>query len=407
MGTSVELDTFRNECRKWLAANMQRWQSGDKTGDDGDAIALARVLQRRLYDGGYGGLCFPVEYGGRGLAPEFQRVFNEESVGYLMPQAFAIPTLSIIGATILDCGSEDQKMRFLPPMFNGDALWVQMLSEPHGGSDMASVRMRATRDGDAWILNGSKIWTSGALWADMAVCLARTDWQVPKHAGLTMFLLDLKSDGLDMVPIEMIDGSLHFCQEFVDDVVVSDDAVLGEVNAGWSVATRLLHHERLAVAGASQFANTYLRKSSNVSAGQPDLFELARRNDVLDDPVVRQRIGRAEVLAVVQDLMRQRMSLATETGELKGPVGSILRLLGGLADVERAAIRFELAADEAVVSEDSVAAGIAYVQRQASCMGGGTTEMARNLIAERILQMPREAQPDKGIPFADVPQGRR
>src|SRR5690606_35832010 len=145
----------------------------------------------------------------------------------------AIPTLSILGATILDFGTPEQQRRYLPPMFRGEHLWVQMLSEPHRGSDLARARTKAVRDGGTWVLSGTKIWTSGALHADLALCLARTNWDVPKHRGLTMFIVDLRTKGIDMQPITMVDGTQHFCQEFLDEVSLPADAVLGEVDQGW------------------------------------------------------------------------------------------------------------------------------------------------------------------------------
>ncbi|MGH9078505.1 MAG: acyl-CoA dehydrogenase family protein, partial [Acidimicrobiales bacterium] len=218
-----DVASFRRRARAWLGETMPRLPAGytnallnreDESGEQ------ARRLQRTLFDGGFAGICFPVDYGGQGLSRAHQRVFTQESLEYQMPTLFSVPTLTILAATLLDFGTEEQKRRHIPAILSGDELWVQFLSEPSGGSDLAGLITRATRDGDVFLLSGSKIWSTGASRADYAMCLARTDWHAPKHRGLTMFIMKIHQPGVELQPIKMVNRTAEFCQEFFDDVPI-------------------------------------------------------------------------------------------------------------------------------------------------------------------------------------------
>jgi len=228
-----DVESFRLRARAWLAANMPRLVPGqanslEEIGRINDAMwPRARELQRLLYDGGFAGICYPREYGGLGLTPAHQRAFNAECAGYEMPLVLNTPTFSICGPTILDMGSEEQKRQHLPAVIRGEEILVQFLSEPRGGSDLAGVTTRATRDGDVFILNGSKIWSSGAYAADWALCLTRTDWDAPKHRGMTMFLVKVHQPGVQIRRIRQVGGGDEFCQEFFDDVPIPASDVVG------------------------------------------------------------------------------------------------------------------------------------------------------------------------------------
>ena len=202
-------------------------RNGDGPGQQSDDEELAEVahhrdLQRRLFDAGFAGICFPKEYGGQGLTPAHQQALNEEIWPYEYPARFQVPTLQPCATLILDYGTEEQKREHLPAILRGDEIWMQLLSEPTGGSDVAGAQTTAVRDGDEWVLNGSKIWTTGAWWADWGLCLARTNWDVPKHRGLTVFMLRLHQPSIEVHRIEMLNGSREFCQEFLTDVRVPD-----------------------------------------------------------------------------------------------------------------------------------------------------------------------------------------
>src|SRR5258708_1189363 len=243
MSTSTDRDlesveSFRERARVWIAGNLTPVSDtpdskSEEGGGDGDETAWlhARRLQAKLYEGGFAGICYPREYGGLGLTPAHQRAFNEEGAGYETPALLNTPTFTICGPTILDMGSEEQKRGHLPAAIRGEEVFVQFLSEPAGGSDRAGVPARAPRDGEVFILSGSKIWSSGAYAADYALCLARTDWEAPKHRGLTMFLLRVRQPGVQIRRIRQVDGGSEFCQEFFDNVAVPLSAVVVELNA--------------------------------------------------------------------------------------------------------------------------------------------------------------------------------
>jgi len=404
--TLENLDVYRERVTAWMNENMplrdkhKPWHPLD---DDDDRASRNRELQKRLDSGGFAGICYPKEYGGQGLPIEYQRVFDDVSEDFDMPMLFSVPTLSITGPTVLEFGTEEQKQRYIPKWINGDELWVQFMSEPTGGSDMAGSLMRADHDGDLFILNGSKIWSTYAYRSDFALCLARTDWDVPKHRGLTMFIVPIHHPGITLTQIKMVDETEEFCQEFFDDVEIPAANVVGEVNDGWTVATRLLFHERAAVGGASPYTSGRYRGTGD--AGRDELVELARSTGRTQDGPARQMIGNAEVLNVVQRQLIDRVRTGMESGYFPGPAGSLVRLFGGMAGLERASIALELSGGQALVWNDDEGdgeAGIAFIRRQASCLGGGSTEMARNLISERILGMPREYAADRDVAFSDV-----
>jgi alkylation response protein AidB-like acyl-CoA dehydrogenase len=400
-----DLAGYRRRLRAWLAENMPRLPADadwDPLRDDDDRASRARELQRRLYDGGFAGICYPREYGGQGLTIEYQRVFDEESEGYQLPMLFSVPTLSICGPTVLDFGTEEQKQRYIPAFIRGDELWVQFMSEPTGGSDMAGALTRATRDGDVFMLNGSKIWSTFAYRSDLALCLARTNWDVPKHRGLTMFIVPIHHPGITVNQIKMVDGSEEFCEEFFDDAVIPAENVLGEVDDGWTVATRLLFHERAAVGGASPYTSGRMRGGG--ATARNELVDLTIDAGKAADPVARRLVGQAEALSIVHAQLADRVRTGLETGYFPGPAGSLVRLYAGMAAIERASIALELAGDDALVWDDDAGGGpgVDYVQRQRSCLGGGSTEMARNIISERLLGMPREYAADRDVAFRDV-----
>ncbi len=401
------LEDFRLRARKWLASNMPRlapdappWYAMQVGVEQ---AARARELQRRLYEAGFAGLCYPVEYGGQGLTWEYQSAFTKESAPYEMPLLFNTPTLTIVGPTILDMGSEAQKRRYLPAMLRGDELWVQFMSEPSGGSDLAGAITSAKFDGTNYILNGSKIWSSYAHFSDYAICLARTNWDAVKHQGLTMFIVKIHQPGVRVDQIRQSDGGLEFCQEYFDDVPIAPENVVGEVNDGWTVGQRLLFHERSATGGSSPYASGAAgRQRESID----DLVRLAKKGGVSRDTHIRDLLAEAHILQTVQAQIVRRISAGIAAGAMPETAGAILRLGNAMFRVRRADIAFEIAGTGAVAWQGEASGandvGGAYIFRQASCLGGGSTEMQRNIISERVLGMPREAAADRGIPFKDV-----
>ena len=411
-GTDVEdVESFRARARAWLAESMPRLVPG--VNDSLEAMMLrgddiwprARELQRMLYDGGFAGICFPRAYGGLGLTRAHQQAFNEECAGYEMPLVLNTPTFSICGATVLDMASEEQKLQHLPAVIRGDEIMVQFLSEPRGGSDLAGVTTRATRDGDVFILSGSKIWSSGAYAADWALCLARTDWEAPKHRGMTMFLLKVHQPGIEIKRIKQVNGNNEFCQEFFDDVVVPASCVVGEVNGGWAVASRQLFHERNAVGGGSPYVSGTVAAPRR-GPGTQGLIDAVRATGQSGDVYVRELVAEAHTIGRIQQQLISRVTDGMRTQQLPPPAAAIMRLFAGQASTRIAEIGVEIMGSHAVAGGEGLGYGESFLMRQAGSLGGGSTEMSRNIISERVLGMPREFAADRDVPFSQVRQGR-
>ena len=405
-GESTEtVAEFRSRAKAWLAENLPP-QEPDQAAlleRDGEASwQRARELQKTLYDGGFAGICFPREYGGLGLGYEYKKAFDAESVGYETPLMLNVPSFAICCATILDMGSEEQKRTHIRAALRGDEVLVQLLSEPSGGSDLAGVITRADRRDDRWIINGAKTWSTWAFAADYGLCLARTDWNVPKHEGLTMFLLPLRHPGITINRIQQVNGSVEFCEEFFDDVEVGDDAVVGEPGQGWEVASRQLYHERRSMGDGSEYTSgPGITEAEDVSV---DLLSLVERTNQEESERVREAIGRALVHRTVHGQLSEHVFHAVATGSLPPTAGSIIRLsMAAVHDVETD-IALAVAGSAAVV-EDSAGQldiGTRYLGRQIASIGGGPTEKARNVIGERVLNFPREHAADRGVPFNQV-----
>ncbi|HSA52353.1 MAG TPA: acyl-CoA dehydrogenase family protein [Yinghuangia sp.] len=405
------VESFRARARAWLADDMPKLGNVSHLArhqDEDRSWIRARELQQKLYAGGFAGICFPKEYGGLGLSQDHQRAFNEESTGYELPILLNIPTFSVCCATLLEWGTEEQKRTHIGAAIRGEEVLAQFLSEPSGGSDLAGLTTRAELQGDEWVVNGAKTWSTSAYGADYALCLARTDPNRPKHDGLTMFLMPTKAPGLTMNRIRMVDGSTEFCEEFFDDVRLPADAVVGEVNGGWKVATRQLHHERTAMGGGSPYTSGEGMPRSK-SAMQP--IEVARASGRTADPEVRTMIGEALALATVHEQLVERISHGLASGHLQGPAITMLRLFHAETSQAENDLGLRIAGSMAAVGSDPAPdfarqVGTSFLNRQVISLGGGSTEMARNVISERLLGMPREYAPDRGVPFNRIARGR-
>lgn len=413
--TTVEdIETFRLRARTWLAENMPKVDpdaAPPPPGDDDEEWTKARELQMLLHSGGFAGICFPREYGGLGLGSEFQEAFTHEAEGYQMPLLLNVPTFSICAPTILDMGSEDQKRERISAAIRGDEVLVQFLSEPSGGSDLAGLITRADRDGDTWVINGAKTWSTSAYAADYALCLARTDWNAPKHRGLTMFLMPTNAPGITMRRITQVNGSTEFCEEFFDDVVLPESAVVGEVNGGWAVASRQLFHERTAVGGGSPYVSG--RGTGRVATPKTDLVEVARATGRNNEPGVRELVGEAHAKERVQEQLIRRVTQGITSGAMPAPAASIMRLFHAETDwlVDDYAVSIAGAAGVTGTGggpgDPGVGGRVAvnYLMRQGASLGGGSSEMSRNIISERILGMPREFAADRDVAFSQVKRG--
>ncbi len=288
-----------------------------------------------------------------------------------------------------------------PAMFAGDELWCQLFSEPSAGSDLAGITTRATRDGDRWLLTGSKVWSSGAVYADYGMCLARTNWDVPKHRGLTWFAVKLDAKGVEIQPIRQINGNSEFCQEFFSDVELTDDDVIGEVDQGWSVAQTMLVFER----GAGTPGSAVMAAPPQGLA--PDLVALARRVGRERDPVVRQLIAKAHTNAYVHGQLARRIAqhLRIDPSAAAG-IASYGKLAAGTFLPIRARIGMEIGGPAALLWDDEDVeeqrASLDHLNSRIMSIAGGTNEMQRNAIGERVLGLPREPSFDTKKPFREV-----
>ncbi|MGC1804183.1 MAG: acyl-CoA dehydrogenase family protein [Mycobacterium sp.] len=408
--TTESVAAFAERARDWLAATMPRIEDPDNPpyADRGEEESWQHVrgLQRRLYDGGFAGICFPTEYGGLGLGIEYQKAFDAESAGYELPLILNTPTFTICCATMLDTGTEEQKRQHISAALRGDEVLVQLLSEPSGGSDLAGVITRAERRGERWIVNGAKTWSTGAFAADYGLLLARTNWDVPKHEGLTMFLVRLDSPGITLRRIKQVNGSTEFCEEFFDDLELSDDDVVGDVDKGWEVASRQLYHERRAVGGGSEFASG--RGAENNQEQSPDYHAMLRAAGLTGNERVREAAGRALTHRAVREQLIDHVYRGVLDGSLPPTGGTLIRLF----QAEEVSLEIDtalaIAGGAGVVDGPTglLAVGERYLSRQTAHLGGGTTEMARNVIGERMLGFPRELAADRGVPFNQVKHGR-
>ena len=406
-----DLDEFRQHARKFIRGNLREVGplslARRALTDEEETVAVRRdrEVQRLLWEGGLAGLCVPKEYGGRGLTPAHQELLNLELAGFEFPRRLQIPTFSPCAAVLLDYGTEDQKREHLPAILKGEEVWLQLLSEPSGGSDAAGALTTAERDGEEWVLNGSKIWTTGAWWSDWGLCLARTNWDVPKHRGLTVFILPIRHEGIEMHRIEMLNGNKEFCQEFLSDVRIPDSWRVGDVDDGWSVCTRWMFHERMLF---NSPLVTLPVGTTRGNAGLASAYHLARDADRLEDPTALDLAGEAYMLELVNRELHRRLLEGTELGVLPDQIAAVGRLFSATVAMRTTTIAFDLAGPSGGAwSEHNRLsdAGTDFLMRQAPCIGGGTTEMARNVVSERVLGMPRESAPDRGTAFRDVPRG--
>jgi alkylation response protein AidB-like acyl-CoA dehydrogenase len=414
---SEDLEEYGRRAGEWIVANLPRagaasdrfFLSAVTSSDEEDLarIETCRELQRTLFHGGYAGITVPRAYGGQGLTAAHQATFNRTLRGFDYPAEIQASTFIPCMAILLEFGTEEQKRRHIPAILQGEEIWVQLLSEPGGGSDAAGAVTTAVRDGDQWVLNGSKIWTTGAWYGDWALCLARTNWDVEKHRGLTVFSLPMRGQGVEIHRVELLNGSREFCQEFLSDVVVPDSDRVGDVDAGWTVVTRWLHHERT-IAGGSPFVTGTGNRQSEGQSEPRAMLGLARRLGTAGEARTRELIGEAQALTLARRALTRSLGPGMQSGRVSPHAAAVLRLFSGTTTVRKAAIAFEVAGAAGVahaeVDHDLASVASAYILRQAACIGGGTTEMARNVISERLLGMPRESRGDSGA-FRDVPRG--
>ncbi len=393
---------FRTEVRTWLADNAPAKGSPDdfSTGfvegriEPDEFMRMAKAWQGFLVDEGWAGITWPKAYGGRGGTSMHSVIWGQEANQFgVAVNTFAVG-IGMAGPTILRHGNDEQKSRFLPPMLRGEEVWCQLFSEPDAGSDLANIATRAVRDGDEWVVSGQKVWTSGAGESDWGILLARTDPDVPKHKGITYFLVDMHSPGFDIRPLKQMTGADHFSEVFLDEVRIPHANVLGEVNGGWGCAITTLSNERGLIAGAN--------KSSDTMA----LIELARKRGRSDDPILRQKLVDCWIRQQIQRYHGFRLQTALSKGVPPGSETSVMKLFAAEYLRRLGETSLELLGPEGGLLEPDGPGGtdwqLRFLYAPAIRIAGGSNEVQRNIMAERVLGLPREMIDDRNVAFRDL-----
>ena len=399
---------FRAEARAFLSANAPS-KAGAKpvlrqSGVDASAVSRCKAWQAKKADAGFAGLTWPKRFGGREASPILQVIYNQEEDDFAVPRGLYEIGLGMCIPTMMTYAKPEQLDRYVRPALHGEEVWCQLFSEPAGGSDLAALRTRAERDGDDWVINGQKIWTSGAHLSDFGIIVVRTDPNVPKHEGLTFFFLDMKSPGIDIRPIHQMSGASHFNEVFFTDVRVPDSQRLGAVGQGWRVSLTTLMNERLAVGDVQR-------------PEVDDLLELSRKarldgKPAIQNAAVREKIAEWHARSQGLKFTRFRTMTALSKGETPGPENSIHKLVNASKLQDIASYGLDLMGAGGLVLDDDLveAYGMfqsALLSSPSARIAGGSDEILRNIIAERVLGLPPDIRADKGKPFNQVPTGRR
>lgn len=399
---------FRAEARAWLDANAELLAPGEEGPGMGENlspenVAAAKAWQKKKADAGWACITWPKEYGGRGATPMENVIWNEEQAKYKAPGDIFSIGIGMCGPTVMAHGTPEQQARWIPKLLSGEEVWCQLFSEPSAGSDLAGLRTTAVKDGDEWVVNGQKIWTSGAQICEWGILVVRTDPTVVKHAGLSYFVVNMNSPGVEIRPITQINGGQGFNEVFFTDVRIPDDQRLSEVGNGWSVALTTLMNERQSIGSGMGVGS--LEDLVGFAAG----IEIDGR-PALEDTAVRERIADYVTKARGLNNTSLRTLTALSKGLPPGPEASMGKLVGAVLQQEAASFAMDLAgASGALLDSDATPEAAAWQERYLSLPGlriaGGTDEILRNIIAERVMGLPSDARADKGVAFKDIPTG--
>lgn len=398
---TITHEEFQARAKEFLKANAVPHSQPPVEWTEESLVAECRRFHQALADAELGGITYPVEYGGQGLDKGYLEVFNQELSRYQAPLVPAAISHGMCLPVLNDFGTDEQKARHQARIIRCDELWCQMFSEPGAGSDVASLATRAIRDGDQWVLNGQKVWTSGAQYCEYGLCVARTDPAQPKHRGLSMFIVDLSLPGVDIRPLRQINGSSHFNEIYLTDVRVGHDCLVGGEGNGWNVAVAMLMYERVAIGAGGSGAMSR-------SMGSAKLITEARQRGRDDDPVVRDAIADLYIRERIQKFIGMRIRQAVESGKAPGPEGSIAKLNAAILSRRASDVAIELAGPSGQAwnakDEDADEWASAVISAPAMAIAGGTNEVQRNIIGERVLGLPKEPDPFKGQPWEEVPR---
>jgi acyl-CoA dehydrogenase len=397
---TAEEARFREESRAWLKTNVPT--AGELEGLD--YIARAKLWQKRKYDAGRACIRWPKEYGGRGASAIEQVIWNQEEAKFDTPQSVFQIGQGMAAPTLMAYAGDAHKSRYLPKLASGEEIWCQLFSEPAGGSDLAALRTRSERRGDEWIVNGQKIWTSGAHYSDYGILVTRSDPTVPKHKGLTYFFLDMKTPGVEIKPIKQISGGANFNEVYFTDVRIPDAQRLGAVGQGWQVSLTTLMNERASIGAGGAGVNFNLA------------YKLAQKVTIDDRPAIEDRAVRARLANwyVEESGLKYtgyRTMTALSRGQTPGPENSIGKAVGAPKTQDMASFCMDLLEMSGAVNDPELAEAAGMIQltfmaAPGGRIAGGTDEILLNILAERVLGMPQDPRADKGIPFNEVPTGK-
>jgi alkylation response protein AidB-like acyl-CoA dehydrogenase len=390
-----EQQSFRDEVRSWLTKNLPKdWSSKVQAASDvprEEAYDFLRQWQRKMYDAGFVGLTWPKESGGRGLTFMEEMILQEEMALAKAPPVLNILAVGMAGPTINAYGTEEQKKRYPPKMLSCEEIWCQGYSEPNSGSDLAALQTRAVKDGDHYVINGQKVWTSLAHIADWMMLLARTDPAAPKHKGITYFLLDMHAPGVTVKPLKQITGDAEFNEVYFDNVRIHESQILGGLNNGWAVGLTTLMYERLALGFGLQVR---LRIALD---GLVDLARRSSKNGVpaSKDPIMRQKLAQMWIDTEVFKYTGARAITKLLKGELPGPEASTGKMMWVEGHQRLQELAMELEGPYAQLMKGSrwaVENGLwqyGFLRSRANSIEGGTTEIQKNIIGERVLGLPK------------------
>lgn len=391
--TTADAEAFRERCREFLREHAKPGARRD--------LAAARAFQAALAEAGLAGLTYDTAYGGAGLTLEHERIYRQVAQEFPAMTGELVISHGMCLPVLNEFGTDEQKSRFMPDNIAARTVWCQMFSEPGAGSDVASLQMRAERDGDEWILNGQKVWTTLAHVSDYGIVIARTDPDQPKHAGISMFIIDLKAPGVEIRPIHQIDGGRHFNEVFLTDVRVPTSDLLGEMNNGWRQATAMLMYERVAIGsiGAGKVAQPMYDM----------LVKWARQSGAINDAVVRDELMQMYIMESTKSMVAMRSRAEMKAGKAPGPGGSLGKLYSSIIARRFREIAQNIAGPASVAweGEDSAEELLSSTMLNSlqSGIAGGTDEIQRNIIGDRVLGLPRDISVDRDVAFKDLKVG--
>ncbi len=389
---ALQDEAFRAELRAWLAEHLTDAFREQRTMTFPEKVAVRRAWQKTLFEAGWIGIGWPKEYGGRGATLMQQSIYNEEMARAKAPPAINVIGLNMVGPTLLAVGTPEQKARYLPKILSAEEVWCQGFSEPNAGSDVASLQTRAVREGDHFVVNGQKVWTSYGYVADYCILLVRTDFDVPKHKGLSYLIVDMRSPGVSARPLVQMTGEAEFAELFFDEVRVPVENLVGSPNQGWMVALTTLMHER-----ATLSFSIIVAFEQRLQA----LIELSRHSTMngapaLSDAQVRQRLARLYTDVKTFKLNTMRQMAALGKGHLPGPEGSLLKIQWSELNQRLVELALELEGPYSSLAPDAVDAPLEgrwqyeYLRARGNTIEAGTSEVQRNIVAERVLGLPRQ-----------------